>query len=79
MNKGKGAEIGATFNSSTNEIFGSKGSDSVLNTIIIILASISLIANLFINTMNKNEKEKTIEPIVKMYDYQSNLSDNIDK
>lgn len=73
INKGNGAEIGATFNSSTNDIFGSKGSNSILNKIIIFIAIMSLIANISINLINKNIKKKNIEPLVNIYEKQINL------
>ncbi len=79
MSKGKGAEIGATLNSSTNDIFGSKGSNSTLNKIIILIALISLIINISINLMNTQIKEKKQKPLVNIYKNQTyfiNLNKN---
>ena len=75
MSKGKGAEIGATFNSSTNEIFGSKGSSSILNKIITFLAVLALSTNLLINVINKNENEKITHPIINIKEYKIPLSE----
>jgi len=58
MDKGKGAEIGATFNDSTNEFFGNYGSASILNKIIIIVALVLLFINILINTTSNNEQIK---------------------
>lgn len=77
MSKGKGAEIGATFNSSTNEIFGSKGSSSILNKIITFLALLVLSTNLLINVINKNEK--TTNPIINIQEYKTQLSEEEQK
>lgn len=76
MSKGKGAEIGATFNSSTNELFGSKGSSSILNKIITFLALFALSTNLLINVINKNEKEKITNPIINVQEYKTHLSED---
>ncbi len=58
LNKGKGSEIGATFDSSS-DIFGSKGSNAILNKIIITIALMILIINILINTKNLNIKKNT--------------------
>lgn len=79
INKGKGAEIGATFNSSTNDIFGSKGSSSIIKKIIILLAILVLSINLFINIISKDEhkyKNTTNENNIQDYKTQSpNIED----
>ena len=54
LSRGKGAEIGATFNSSSIDLFGSKGSNSIINKLIIITAIIALITNISLNFINKN-------------------------
>lgn len=79
MSGGKGAEIGATFNSSSNEVFGSKGSSSILNKIITFLAVMILGANLLINVINKNENEKISNPIINIQDYNTALSEEEQK
>ena len=74
MNKGKGAEIGATFNSSENNLFGSKGSSSILNKIIVSMALLSLVTNISINLINKDIVDKKIYPTVDIYKYQEDIS-----
>ena len=61
--RGKGAEIGAAFNSSSVDLFGSSGSSSIINKLIITMALITLVINIFLNiTFNsKNTKQDSLE------------------
>ncbi len=74
MNKGKGAEIGATFNTSENNLFGSKGSSSILNKIIVSMVLLSLLTNISINLINTDLKEKKNYPTIDVYKYQEDLN-----
>jgi len=60
INKGKGAEMGG-ITSSESDIFGSKGSNNILNKIIIFLAILLLLLNISINITNNKLKNNIIE------------------
>jgi len=71
INKGKGADTGGITNTSTNDVFGSKGSSSILNKIIILIAVMSLISNISINLINKDIKKKDLNPTIDLYQYET--------
>lgn len=66
VNKGKGSEIGATFNNNI-DFMSSKESNSLIKKIIITLTIILLISITLINITNnklQNNQEKTIVKII---------------
>ncbi len=73
MSRGKGAAVGATFNSSSIDLFGSKGSNSIINKIIVVLYVILLIINISLNMMNKNIKEKDLDHTLNIDKYKTKI------
>lgn len=68
LNKGKGSEIGTTFNSSNINFMNAKESSSLIKKIIVILSLISLLSMSLINITNKNYKNNQEKPIIKLLD-----------
>ncbi len=65
LNKGKGSEIGATFNSNV-DFMSSKESNSLIKKIIITLTIILLISITLINITNNKQKTNQEKAIVKI-------------
>ena len=68
INKGKGAEMGG-ITSSENDLFGSKGSNNILNKIIIFKALVLLMLNILINITNNNIKKNDVQPSINIKEY----------
>ena len=68
INKGKGAEMGG-ITSSENDLFGSKGSNNILNKIIIFTALVLLMLNILINITNNNIKKNDVQPSINIKEY----------
>jgi protein translocase SecG subunit len=65
INKGKGSEIGATFNNNV-DLMSSKESNSLIKKIIIILTIIFLISITLINITNNKQNNNQEKEIVKI-------------
>lgn len=65
LNKGKGSEIGATFNNNI-DFMSSKESNSLIKKIIIILTILLLSSTIFINITNNTQKINQEKAIVKI-------------
>ncbi|CAB3976465.1 preprotein translocase subunit SecG [Candidatus Azoamicus ciliaticola] len=65
INKGKGSEIGATFNNNI-DFMSSKESNSLIKKIIIILTILLLLSIIFINITNNKQKNNQEKEIVKI-------------
>jgi len=80
INKGKGAEIGATFGSDQESLFGSHGSNSFIRKIIIFLSITFVITCISMTLLNKNKNHVEPESVVNSssYNYITNniLEDN---
>jgi protein translocase SecG subunit len=65
INKGKGSEIGATFNNNI-DFMSSRESNSLIKKIIIILTILLLLSIIFINITNNKQKINQEKEIVKI-------------
>jgi len=65
INKGKGAEMGGITNSET-DIFGSTGSNNILNKLIIFTSILLLLLNIFINITNNKLNSSIIKSHINM-------------
>ena len=65
INKGKGSEIGATFNNNI-DFMSSKESNSLIKKIIIILTILLLSSTIFINITHNKQKINQEKAIVKI-------------
>ena len=65
INKGKGSEIGATFNNNI-DFMSSKESNSLIKKIIIVLTILLVLSIVFINITNNKQKINQEKEIVKI-------------
>lgn len=77
INKGKGAETGG-ITSSENDIFGSRGSSSLLNKVIVFIALFLLLLNILINIINNNLNKNDVKANLDIKQYEA-LVDNPEK
>ena len=75
INKGKGAETGG-ITSSEGDIFGSKGSNSILNKLIVFTALLLLFLNILINITNNNIKKNEVKTNIDMNKYKTIINDS---
>lgn len=74
INKGKSANSDVISSTSVNDIFGSKGSNSFLNKIIVLIALLLLFLNISINFLNPKILNKEVIPLVNINEYHSDLN-----
>lgn len=73
VNKGKDVNTDGFSTFSTNDVFGSKGSNSFLNKIITLIAVFLLLLNFSINFLNSDLLKKEAIPVVNVDEYKTDI------